>query len=283
MTARRAAVAGSPIVHSLSPVLHRAAYSALGLDWTYEALDVGEDQLAGLLGGLDDSWAGLSLTMPLKRAVLPLLAEVTPLARAVGAANTVLVRHGRRDRLLGDNTDVPGMVAALREAADVDWRSALVLGGGATAASALAALAELGVDAPLVAVRDLSRTGELLEAAQRIGSRPELVGWADCRGIDADLVVSTVPTGATSVIAASLRLRAGQVLFDVVYDPWPTPLASAAAAAGAIVVGGLDLLVHQGALQVELMTGQPAPLAQMQAAARAALAERAQPGGSAER
>jgi hypothetical protein len=104
----RAAVLGRPIAHSLSPPLHRAAYEALGLDWTYDAVECGEDDLPALLDGLDASWAGLSLTMPLKQAVLPLLDEVSDLARDVAAANTVVLREGRR---AGSNTDVHGIVA----------------------------------------------------------------------------------------------------------------------------------------------------------------------------
>lgn len=261
--ARRAAVAGSPISHSLSPVLHRAAYAALGLDWTYAAIECDEAGLPSLLGGLDASWAGLSLTMPLKRAALPLLDVVTPLAEAVAAANTVIVGAGG---LTGDNTDVPGMVNALREAAPGRaFRSALVLGGGATATSALAALQQLRVGDVSVAVRSSARAGELVVAAERLGAQPRLVGWDEPVG--ADLIVSTVPPGAADAVAA--RLFAGSapsVVFDVVYRPWPTRLAEVASVAGSIVVGGLDLLLHQAALQVELMTGRAAPIDAMRAA-----------------
>src|SRR5207253_2797892 len=139
---RRAAVLGSPVAHSLSPVLHRAAYAELGMsDWCYDAYDVDEARLAGFVEGLDASWAGLSLTMPLKRAVLPLLDDCSEVVRATGAANTLGRRGGRR---VGDNTDVPGLVAALRERGVGLAERPLVLGGGATAASAVASLAQLG-------------------------------------------------------------------------------------------------------------------------------------------
>jgi shikimate dehydrogenase len=138
----RAAVLGSPIAHSLSPVLHRAAYEELGLDdWSYDRFEVDEAALPGFVGKLGPEWAGLSLTMPLKRAVIPLLDEISETASAVEAVNTVVfTEDGRR---LGDNTDVPGMVAALRERGIEQVDSAAILGAGATASSALAALARI--------------------------------------------------------------------------------------------------------------------------------------------
>ncbi|HLZ37110.1 MAG TPA: shikimate dehydrogenase [Mycobacteriales bacterium] len=269
---RRAAVLGKPIAHSLSPVLHRAAYAALGLDWDYALVECDEAGLPAFLAGLGDEWAGLSLTMPLKKAVLPLLDEVSPLARQVGAANTVLfpdgARHGARR---GDNTDVPGMVAALRDRGVHSVHRALVLGAGATAASALAALREVGEYEPRVAVRDPARARDLLAAAERLGVRPHLVPWHTADPRDADLVLATTPAGVADALADA-PWPPGTALFDVVYAPWPTRAASAASSASAVVVGGLDLLVQQAALQVTLMTGRPAPLAAMRAAGERAVA-----------
>ena len=262
----RAAVLGSPIGHSLSPALHRAAYSALGLDWSYDAIEVRPEGLAGFLTGLDHSWVGLSLTMPLKQTVLPLLDEVTELVTATGAANTVLLRGERR---WGENTDVAGIVAALREAGVGSLGRATVVGGGATAASAVAALAQLGAADLVVLVRDRGRAGPLLAAAERLGVHLELAELtvdALARSA-ADVVVSTVPAGALDDLARRLALPARPpVLLDVVYAPWPTALASAYAGAGGTVVGGAAMLLHQAAAQVELMTGQRAPLAAMRAA-----------------
>lgn len=154
----RAAVLGSPIVHSLSPYLHRAAYEALGLrDWHYEAIECDEAALPGLLDGLGGGWAGLSLTMPLKRAVLPLLDSVSELAVRVGGANTVVFSDGARH---GDNTDVYGIVRALAEAGVAPPGTATVLGGGATASSALAALRELGLGEATLVVRTPARARE---------------------------------------------------------------------------------------------------------------------------
>ncbi len=267
---RRAAVLGSPVAHSLSPVLHRAAYVALGLDgWRYDAVDVDEAALPGFLAGLGGDWAGLSLTMPLKRAVIPLLGSVSPLARSVWAVNTVVVGP---DGLHGDNTDVPGMVAALAEAGVRAPGSAVVLGAGATACSALAALAALGVRTAVVRARRPEAAPEVREVAVRVGIGVELQPWpTGAADLAVDVVVSTVPAGAADGLSGLCGVQRG-TLFDVVYAPWPTAVASAW---GGRVVGGLDLLVHQAALQVELMTGRRPPVAALREAGQRVLAERA--------
>jgi shikimate dehydrogenase len=265
----RAAVLGRPISHSLSPVLHRAAYADLGLDWAYTAVDVGEPDLAGFVAGLGAEWAGLSLTMPLKRVALDVAAAATPLARAVGAANTLLLRAP--GGILADNTDVAGIRSTLTAAGVADPRQVVVLGAGGTACAALAALGELGVKRPTVLVRDPARSVELGAAGERLGVRPAIRSWGDVRAAvaDADLVVSTVPASAADSLA-DLRWTARTVVLDVIYAPWPTPVAAAALAAGCQVVSGLDMLLHQAAAQVELMTGRPAPVAAMRAALYAA-------------
>ncbi len=271
----RAAVLGSPIAHSLSPVLHTAAYAALGLgDWTYTAIECDEAGLPGLLASCDGQWAGLSLTMPLKRAVLPLLDRTEPLAIDVGGANTVVFERGDRH---GYNTDVPGMVAALAEAGVTAPSSATILGAGATACAALAALRETGLTSAVVLVRDPARAAGLLMAAGRLGMVVDLRPF-DSGVRSGDLLVSTVPSGAADFYAERSRPpRPGpSAVLDVVYDPWPTPLAQAAATSGAVVVSGFDLLLHQAARQAELMTGiKPAPLDQMRTAGQTELARRA--------
>ncbi|MGH3394236.1 MAG: shikimate dehydrogenase [Streptosporangiaceae bacterium] len=266
---------GSPIGHSLSPVLHRAAYRALRLhDWDYQAIDCDEAGLPGLLDSLGPGWAGLSLTMPLKRAVLPLLDQAETLAAEVGGANTVVFADGGR---LGFNTDVPGMITALAEAGITTAGSALVLGAGATACAALGALRGLGGTEVAVAVRNPATADLLRDAAGRLGMNVRLVPFDDEPGDHPwPLLISTVPARAADVYAD--RIRAGTfaaaAVLDVIYHPWPTRLARAAAAAGAAVSGGFELLLHQAARQVELMTGQDAPTTAMREAGRAALARR---------
>lgn len=279
-TPRRAAVLGSPIRHSLSPVLHTAAYRLLGLDWTYDAHEVTEDGLAAFLARLggDDlpgDWVGLSLTMPLKRAAIPLCSDLDEIARVTNAANTLTFRHGG---VQGANTDVPGMVNALATAGVTEVASAAVLGGGATAAAAVAALAQICRGPVEVFVRTAERAAELLPVAAHFGLELQVRSWADAgAGLVAPLVIATTPTGTADHLAVAVPARPG-VLFDVLYDPWPTPLAAAWSAAGGPVLGGLDLLVHQAVLQVELMTGQtvdrPAVVAAMTAAGEAELSRR---------
>ncbi|KRD45094.1 shikimate dehydrogenase [Cellulomonas sp. Root930] len=260
---RRAAVLGHPVAHSLSPTLHRAAYVALGLtDWRYDAVDVTEAELEAFVRGLDDSWAGLSLTMPLKQTVIPLIDHIEPLAEVVGAVNTVLFQ-GRT--LVGANTDVHGIVAAL--CLDAPVGTAAVLGAGATASSALAALAQLGCTSPVVYVRAVARAGGLMRAAHRMGVSPvyRTLDHAAAEIGQADVVVSTLPPHAADPLADRLEHASGTLL-DVAYDPRPTALSVAWAAAGGVVVGGEQMLLHQAAEQVRLMTGHPAPLAAMSAA-----------------
>jgi shikimate dehydrogenase len=272
---RGAAVLGSPIGHSLSPVLHRAAYDALGLaDWTYRAVECAEHQLLDTLRALDgEGMAGASLTMPLKRAVLPMLTSSERLASDVGAANTV-VFGGVDGEWWGANTDVPGIVRTL-EAEGVDHPASLtVLGGGATAASAVAAAAQLSVPGVTLVARRPEAAAHLVDMGERMLVAVDVRPWeAVAEAMAADVVVSTVPAGAADALVEAVPARPG-LLFDVVYAPWPTALAIRWNGAGGRVVGGLALLVAQAAGQVRLMTGLEPPVAVMRAAGEAALATR---------
>ncbi|MBM9622712.1 shikimate dehydrogenase [Streptomyces zhihengii] len=272
--ARRAAVLGSPVAHSLSPVLHNAAYAAMGLTGrTYERFDVDEAALPGFVDALDADWAGLSLTMPLKRAVIPLLDEISETAAAVEAVNTlVFTEDGRRT---GDNTDIPGMIAALHERGVEKVESAAVLGAGATASSALAALSRLCTGPVTAYVRSAARASEMRGWGERLGVDVTVADWADAaQALAAPLVVATTPAGTTDALAAAVPARPG-TLFDVLYEPWPTRLAAAWAERGGAVVGGLDLLVHQAVLQCEQMTGvSPVPVEAMRTAGEQALGAR---------
>ncbi len=266
---------GDPVAHSLSPALHRAAYAELGLDWTYDAHRVPAGGLASFLAGLGPEWRGLSLTMPLKREALALADEVSDRARLAGAVNTLVLDDGAR---VADNTDLPGAVAAVRERTTTPLASAVVLGGGATATSIGLALVELGVTSIELLVRDASRAQETVDA---LTSHPAGVdvrtGTLEPGGsLAADVVVSTIPATAQAD-ALVARCADVPVVFEALYDPWPTPLAAAALASDRVLVGGLDLLVHQAALQLELFTGLPAPLAAMRESGERALAARAMP------
>ena len=264
---RRAGVLGHPVSHSLSPVLHRAAYRALGLvDWSYEATDVDAPDLVRHVAGLDATWLGLSLTMPLKELAFDVASVVSPLARATGAINTLVRRAGGWH---GDNTDVHGLVAALQEAGVVQVLSVLVVGSGATARSAVAAATRLGATRVTFMVRGTARSETVaqaraagLEVTQTpLGCWPEVV----------DVVIGTVPPDATSTWADTLP-AGGRALLDVVYGAGPTPLMVAGTQAGYAVVPGTEMLLHQGAEQVRLMTGQEPPVDAMRAAMTAELA-----------
>jgi shikimate dehydrogenase len=269
-------------------VLHRAAYAELGLDWSYEAHEVDERGLGAFLDGLEPTWRGLSLTMPLKRAAVALVDDLGEDARRAAAVNTVVLDAGRRT---GHNTDVPGAVAAVRERWPDPLSSALVLGGGATAASVALALADLGCRQVTLLVRDPARARETVEVAARHPAGPDVEVRSVDSGIESsshvpdgrrgsgapDVVVSTIPAAAQTAGLLSRAVDA-RVVFDVVYDPWPTPLARQATGRGQVLVSGLDLLVHQAVLQVRLMTGvDEVPLAAMRRAGEIALAGRSLP------
>ncbi len=269
---RRAAVLGSPVSHSLSPTLHRAAYRALGLStWLYDACEVQEPALGGFVAGLGADWAGLSLTRPLKEAAFKVADEVSDLAHNVGAINTLVRRVD--GGWSGHNTDVYGVSRALHDAGCVGVTSALVLGSGATARSVVAALEKMGCQEVTFAVRSRPRP-ETLEQANRAGLEVHVVGLDEVaeRVVDVPLVVSTLPADAlpadtptAKLLPVGLRLEDHLVL-DVVYAGWPTPLALAFEEAGATVVSGFEMLVHQAAEQVRLMTGMLPPVAEMRAA-----------------
>ena len=265
---RHAGVLGSPIAHSLSPTLHRAGYAAAALpEWDYTAHEVDEGGLAPFVAGLDESWRGLSLTMPLKVAAFDIADEVSDLAHRAGAINTLV----RTDAgWAGDNTDVHGVARALADAGAGAITSATVVGSGATARSALLGLVALGATRITVAARTPERAEELRRVADVELLVVPLADWS--RTGDA-AIVSTLPGGpANAAAAAHLGPDLhGVTLLDVVYADWPTPLARAAREHGATIVSGLEMLVHQAARQFEIFTGSAAPVRAMQAAGRAAL------------
>lgn len=263
MTARRAAVLGSPVAHSRSPQLHMAAYRALGLDdWTYERIECTADELPSLVSGFGPEWVGVSVTMPGKFAALRFADERTRRAELVGSANT-LVRTGHGWR--ADNTDVDGVAGAL---GDRDLRRAIVVGSGGTAPAAVVALAGLGVTAITIVARSREKAGRLLELGSALGVATTFSDFTD-PGLpavvaDADVLVSTIPADVAAGYSATFATI--PVLLDAIYDPWPTPLARAVADTGGEVVSGLQMLLHQAFSQVEQFTGRPAPRREMTAA-----------------
>lgn len=266
---KKCAVVGDPVAHSLSPVLHRAAYAALGLSWTYDAVRVSGGRLRRFLDPLDHSWRGLSLTMPLKREAMALATSVSQTAALVGAANTLVLRYGE---VHAHNTDLPGAAAAVRERYAGPVTTGTVLGAGATAASTGLALCDLGATSITILARSPERAAETSAAVAGHPSRPRVaVGALDTDRPTGEVVVSTIPATAQTTELVE-RCAGVPVVFEVLYDPWPTPLA--ASVGERILVGGLDLLVQQAALQVEAFTGLPAPLERMREAGQAALAER---------
>jgi shikimate dehydrogenase len=254
--AARLAVLGSPIAHSKSPALHRAAYEVLGLAWSYRAIEVPYGDLGTFLHDLDDSWRGLSLTMPLKNEVLPLLDARSDLVERVGAANTVLLTGGQR---AGFNTDVAGIVEAFREVGVTALESVQLLGAGATAASVLAAAAELGAERVSVSARDPEKARSLEPLAADLGValtiRP--MGMMDRSMIIPSAVISTLPGGTDAGMSYPDPIRAESVLLDVAYEPWPSTLAQTWLDAGGTVVSGLQMLLHQAVAQVRIfVTGE---------------------------
>jgi shikimate dehydrogenase len=257
--AGKAGVLGSPIAHSKSPQLHLAAYRALGLhDWTYERIECTAAQLPGVVGGFGPEWVGVSVTMPGKFAALRFADEHTPRAAQVGSANT-LVRTSRGWR--ADNTDVDGVAGALGPALGDEPVRAVVCGSGGTAPAVMVGLAQLGVTGVTVVARNPDKAGRLVDLGAQLGVPTRFCGLDDGQLADevtaAGVLVSTLPADVAA--RYSDAFAAAPVLLDAIYNPWPTPLAAAVAAAGGRVIGGLQMLLHQAFAQVEQFTGLPAP------------------------
>jgi len=248
LTAERSlAVLGSPIEHSRSPELHNAAYRVLGLPWRYDRAEVASGDLAGFLAGLDERWLGLSLTMPLKREVLPLLAERTDLVEISGAANTVLLTP---DGPRGFNTDVAGIVGALGDHGVSDVDTVHVIGTGNTASSAFLAAARLGASRVLISGRSLDGIAALERLGDRLGVHTEWRLYGSHVAIRSDLVINTLPGDVDPEDVPEADL--GEVLMEVPYDPWPTPRAARWVERDGLVVSGLEMLLHQAIGQVRI-------------------------------
>jgi shikimate dehydrogenase len=260
----RAAVLGRPVSHSLSPLLHRAAYAALGLsDWTYDALDIGPADLPVLLAGLGPEWRGFSVTMPCKQTAVDVADEVDALPRLLHAANTLVRTEAGGWR--AENTDVAGIGMTLQLGGVERVEHAAILGAGGTAAAAAVALASLGARQIDVVVREPSRAADLLRVLDTLGVPTDVQRLERTGTLSAPVVVSTVPVAGQAAVAELAWWR-GQTVLDVLYAGWPTLLAQRVQQAGATPLSGLEMLFWQATAQVELMTGQPAPIAAMRAA-----------------
>jgi shikimate dehydrogenase len=256
------AVLGHPIGHSKSPAMHRAAYAALEIPYSYGATDLEVADLAAFLRQVrtESGWYGLSVTMPLKNEAAVLVDELTPVARALGSVNTVVVSTLRDGgtHLLGENTDVAGIVNALRNAGVRERPTAAVLGGGGTAVAAVAALAALGAPSVDIHVRNFAKAAPTRQVARDLGLPAQLVpfdGAADALA-GYGVVISTLPPHGGDNLAALLHAAApdtsGSCLLDVAYDPWPSALARAWESGGGTVVPGIEMLLYQGVEQVKL-------------------------------
>jgi shikimate dehydrogenase len=258
----RAAVLGHPVSHSKSPALHLAAYGKLGIDISYTAVDLTEEALPQFMREVRSQigWRGLSVTMPLKTAMVSEVDDIRGVAGVLGVVNTVAFEEaGNTVRSVGYNTDVAGIVNAVRNAGVASAPAAVVLGGGGTAASALAALKDLGTDYAQVFVRDTGRAAEARAAAAVVGLTVDVrpMPEAAVPTASADVVISTLPPRAADGLAselAGMQARTAGVLLDVAYDPWPSRIASVWQDGGGSVVPGLEMLLYQAVEQVRLFS-----------------------------
>jgi shikimate dehydrogenase len=269
-------IVGWPVAHSLSPVIHNAAFAAMGMDWTYVPLPVEPGRLPQALDGLTAlGFAGANVTMPHKTESALLADELSESARLLQAVNTFVAVGGG---LHGHNTDAPGFDRFLRRDAGFDpsGRSALVFGAGGAARACSLALARGELASLVVAVRDPARADGIRETLGGFGATAlSIVSFDGAADATADLVLNATPVGAIEGEDLPLpRLTPETLVVDLLYHPSVTPLQTAARAAGATTFGGLGLLLHQAALSFELWTGQQPPLEVMSAAALAELAER---------
>ena len=265
----RAAVCGHPISHSLSPVLHRAAYEALGLEHTYEAIDLDESALADFVASLDDSWLGLSLTMPLKEVAFSVATSVSVQAKLTGAINTLVFE----DEIRGDNTDIYGIEHAVRESTDVFEGPFTIIGSGATARSAVVAAKSLGATSLAIVARNVETASACVNLGQELGITSAHVGLEDAHWQESTVTINTTPAGVADDLLGDDAPTRG-LLLDVIYSPWPTRLATAWTLGGGSTCAGHVMLLHQAGEQVRLMTGHAAPIEAMRTALNQALQSR---------
>lgn len=247
----KAAVLGSPISHSLSPLLHTVAYQELGLESEYTAIEISSGTLESFLATCDENWTGFSLTMPLKEEVLGCVTRVSPLSARIRSANTLVQIQGQWS---ATSTDVSGFTHALAAHGRDASGEVLIIGAGATARAAAAACDGVA-DRITVMNRSISRVEAISNCVEI--SDLEFVNWQDFGALEyADLIISTTPEGVTDSLVQSFPTDSSAVFFDVLYKPWPTLALRQWSASGAAVIDGLDLLIHQAIDQVSIFSGE---------------------------
>ncbi|MFM7030014.1 MAG: shikimate dehydrogenase [Micrococcales bacterium] len=251
---RKLSVLGSPIEHSKSPLIHAAAYRVLGLDWDYERNLVGKGGLRPFVDGLGEEWLGLSLTMPLKEEAAKIARTLDKAAEATGAVNTLVRIDGG---WAGFNTDVFGLVQAVHQAGLADLKTVLVVGSGATATSAVAAVKQLAPNAQVqVFARNKETRDELIEFAKSLGLAAKKVGNFARSAAKADLVISTLPAGAmndtASLLSSKKSFKPVGAILDVAYQPWPSNIASVWFDRGRPIISGLEMLLWQAVAQIRI-------------------------------
>jgi shikimate dehydrogenase len=244
-------VIGNPITHSRSPAMHRAAIAALGIDATYEMANVDVGELDAFMAARDSSCVGLSLTMPLKQAIRAHLVSECPVSVLTGSVNTIVRTP---DGWRGFNTDTWGATTAIRQQFGSDFRRATLLGGGATAASLVVTLHDLGVDTLDVFVRDATRAEKVLELSRQLGMDAQVLAFGESAR-RADLLVSTLPPGV-ALTPGDIETFDAEFLFDVVYDPWPSALSTEWDARGLTSMNGLSMLLWQAVRQARVFYGE---------------------------
>lgn len=270
--ARHCAVTGFPVSHSLSVTIHRAAYRLLDLDWTYDYLEVPPADFLPVIRNLDSDYRGLSVTMPHK-SVAATLGQPSDNVRLTRVANTVILDP---DQWRVHNTDIDGFVDALTDGGE--FGNASIIGTGATSRSAVVACFRMGVRYVEILGRDPHKAAAVAALAADLGMSAKLGTWGDALNPNAQLVISTIPRSGLDTIVPALAAAdsAPRCYFDVIYHPWPSPLARLARERDAELRTGLDLLVNQARHQVRLMTGLDVPVAPLMLAAQTELHRREQ-------
>jgi shikimate dehydrogenase len=269
---RVVAVLGWPVEHSLSPVIHNAAFAALDLDWVYVAMPVEPGTVPDAVRGLAVlGIAGANVTMPHKEAVADAVDRLTDDAARLQAVNTIEFGEGTT----GHNTDAPGFARFLERDAgfEATGRTALLFGAGGAARACALALARAGLTRLVVALRVPARANNLERALDGFPTVVEPMAFERAADVEADLIVNATPLGVHQEQLPLPRLHDASVAVDLLYRPAATPLLLAVKQAGGVAFGGLGLLLHQAALSLEIWSGRPAPMEVMSAAALAAIAD----------